>query len=80
MRERTTVKRADRLAVADRAGNERPVYDVVLLAGSPRRYTLELAPDLAEGSLIEVDGEQWTVADVRAAEGDPSQLICIYAP
>ncbi len=80
MRERTTVKRASRLAVADRAGNERAVYDVVLLAGSPRRYTLELAPDLAEGSLIEVDGEQWTVADVRAAEGAPSQLICIYAP
>ncbi len=74
------MKRADRLAVADRAGNERAVYDVVLLAGSPRRYTLELAPDLAEGSLIEVDGEQWTVADVRAAEGAPSQLICIYAP
>lgn len=80
MRERTIVKRANRLAVADRAGNERAVYDVVLLAGSPRRYTLELAPDLAEGSLIEVDGEQWTVADVRAAEGAPSQLICIYAP
>lgn len=74
------MKRANRLAVADRAGNERAVYDVVLLAGSPRRYTLELAPDLAEGSLIEVDGEQWTVADVRAAEGAPSQLICIYAP
>ena len=80
MRERTTVKRASRLTVADRAGNERAVYDVVLLAGSPRRYTLELAPDLVEGSLIEVDGEQWTVADVRAAEGAPSQLICIYAP
>lgn len=80
MRERTIVKRANRLAVADRAGNDRAVYDVVLLAGSPRRYTLELAPDLAEGSLIEVDGEQWTVADVRAAEGAPSQLICIYAP
>lgn len=80
MRERTTVKRANRLAVADRAGKERAVYDVVLLAGSPRRYTLELAPDLAEGSLIEVDGEKWTVADVRAAEGAPPQLICIYAP
>ena len=80
MRERTIVKRANRLAVADRAGNERAVYDVVLLAGSPRRYTLELASDLVEGSLIEVDGEQWTVADVRAAEGAPSQLICIYAP
>jgi hypothetical protein len=73
------VRRGNRLAVADRTGDERTVYDVVLLAGSPRRYTLELAPDLAEGSLIDVDGEQWTVADVRAAEGTPSQLICIYA-
>ena len=58
---------------------EHAVYDVVLLAGSPRRYSLKLAPDLAEGSSIEVDGEQWTVADVRAADGAPSQLICIYA-
>jgi len=73
------VRRGKRLAVADSAGDERAVYDVVLLAGSPRRHTLKLAPDLAEGSLIDVDGEQWTVADVRAAEGAPSQLICIYA-
>jgi len=73
------VRRGKSLAVADRADDERAVYDVVLLAGSPRRYTLKLAPDLAEGSLIDVDGEQWTVADVRAAEGAPSQLICIYA-
>jgi hypothetical protein len=77
-RERTIVRRASRQAVADRAGDER-VYDVVLLAGSPRRYTVALAPDLAEGSVIDVDGEQWTVADVRAVEGAPSKLICIYA-
>ncbi len=55
------------------------MYDVVLLAGSPRRYSLRLSPDLVEGSMIEVDGEQWTVADVRVADGAPSQLICIYA-
>ena len=73
------MRRGKSLAVADRAVGERTVYDVVLLAGSPRRYTLKLAPDLVEGSLIDVDGEQWTVADVRAAEGAPSQLICIYA-
>jgi len=73
------VRRGKGLAVADCAGDEHVVYDVVLLAGLPRRYTLKLAPDLAEGSLIRVDGEQWTVADVRATEGAPSQLICIYA-
>ena len=73
------MRRGKRLAVADRAGDERAVYDVVLLAGSPRRYTLKLAPDLAEGSSIDVDGEQWTVADVRTAEGALPQLICIYA-
>jgi hypothetical protein len=73
------VRRASRLAVADRADDRSVVYDVVLLAGSPRRYTVRLAPDLAEGSVIEVDGEQWTVADVRAVEGVPPLLICIYA-
>lgn len=73
------MRRDSRLAVADRADDERAVYDIVLLAGSPRRYTLKFAPDLAEGSVIDVDGEQWTVADVRAVEGGPSQLICIYA-
>ena len=55
------------------------MYDVVLLAGSPRRYSVKLAPDIAEGALIEVDGEQWTVADVREVEGAPPRLICIYA-
>jgi hypothetical protein len=76
---RTIVKRGSRLAVADPVDDERDVYDVVLLAGSPRRYSLKLARDVAEGSLIEVDGEQWTVADVRAVDDGPSQLICIYA-
>ena len=56
----------------------RLAYDVVLLAGSPRRLTLLLEPEIATESLIEVDGEQWTVADVRSALVPP-QLICIYA-
>ena len=67
------------MPVADRVADESVVYDVVLLAGSPRRYTLRLAPDLAQGSVIEVDGEQWTVADVRHPDDAPPQLICIYA-
>jgi hypothetical protein len=77
--DRTTVRRGSRLVVADPVDDERDVYDIVLLAGSPRRYSLKLAPDVVEGSLIEVDGEQWTVADVRPVDDGPSQLICIYA-
>jgi len=65
-------------AVVERVDDERVAYDVVLLAGSPRRLTLRLAPDIAAESLIEVDGEQWTVADVRSGAAPP-QLICIYA-
>ena len=57
----------------------RVLYDVVLLAGSPRRLRLRLTPDIAPESVIDVDGEEWTVADVRPADGGPSQLICIYA-
>ena len=67
------------MAVADRATDQPTMYDVVLLAGSPRRYSLSFAAGIVEGSLIEVEGEQWTVADVRDVEGAPSQLICIYA-
>ena len=72
------MKRDSRLAVADRAVDVSVLYDVVLLAGSPRRLTLRLAPGIAAESVIEVDGEQWTVADVRPAAGAPSLLICIY--
>ena len=39
---------------------------------------LDLAPDIAAEAVIEVDGEQWTVADVRPADGSMTQLICIY--
>ena len=67
------------MAVADRVADQPTTYEVVLLAGSPRRYSLSLAPGIAEGALIEVDGEQWTVADVRDVDGRPPQLICIYA-
>ncbi len=75
-----TIERSDSsVAVADVDADRLVVYDVVLLAGSPRRYTMELAADLIEGSAIELDGERWTVADVRNPDGAPPQLICIYA-
>jgi hypothetical protein len=67
------------MAVADRVSDQPSTYEVVLLAGSPRRYSLSLAPGITEGALIEVDGELWTVADVRDIDGELFQLICIYA-
>ncbi len=67
------------MPVADRVADQPTTYEVVLLAGSPRRYSLSLAAGITEGALIEVDGEQWTVADVRDIDGEKSQLICIYA-
>jgi hypothetical protein len=72
------VRWGSQAVVVERVDDERVAYDVVLLAGSPRRLTLRLAPDIAAESLIEVDGEQWTVADVRSGSAPP-QLICIYA-
>ena len=75
------MKRANRVALIDRGRHARAMrvpYDVVLLAGSPRHLKLDLAPDIAAESVIEVDGEQWTVADVRPADGATTQLICIY--
>jgi hypothetical protein len=73
------VRRGSSAAVVQRVDDERVLYDVVLLAGSPRRLTLLLAPELALESEIQVDDELWTVADVRPAVDGPSQLICIYA-
>ena len=67
------------MAVADRVADQPTTYEVVLLAGSPRRYSLSLASGIAEGALIEVDGEHWTVADVRDVGGEHPQLICIYS-
>ena len=72
------MRRGSQAAVVERVDDERVAFDVVLLAGSPRRLTLRLSPDIAAESQIEVDGEQWTVADVRLA-ATPPQLICIYA-
>jgi len=64
------VRRASGVALADRTRDERVLYDVVLLAGTPKRLTLRLAPEIAS---------EWMVADVRPAAGAPAQLICIYA-
>ena len=66
-------------AIVDRVDDERVVYDVVLLAGRPRRLSLLLAPDLALESELQIEGVRWTVADIRPAVAGPSQLICIYA-
>jgi len=67
------------MAVADKVADQPTTYEVVLLAGSPQRHSVSLASGIVEGALIEVDGEQWTVADVRDVDGGPLQLICIYA-
>ena len=75
------MKRDNRVALIDRGRHARALhipYDVVLLAGSPRHLTVNLAPDIAAESVIEVDGEQWTVADVRPTDGSVTQLICIH--
>jgi hypothetical protein len=54
-------------------------YDVLLLGGTPRQHTCTLPSDIAAGAQIDLGGEQWTVADVRASETGPTRLICIYA-
>ena len=73
------MRRADRLALLPRRPPETAPYDVVLLAGTPRRRTLWLGEDVTAESEIEVDGERWLVADVRPAGAAPKQLICIHA-
>jgi len=60
------------------ADDQRVAYDVVLLAGTPLRKTVLLDPEIVPESQIEVEGQRWTVADVRSAVVRP-QLICIYA-
>jgi hypothetical protein len=67
------------MVIADRIADQPTTYEVILLAGSPKRYSLSLAAGIAVGDMIEVDGEQWTVADVREVDGVCPQLICIYA-
>jgi hypothetical protein len=73
------VRRDDHAAVKDLAGDGHTVYEVVLLAGSPRLTTVALGPDVEEGGVIEVDGEEWMIADVRLVDDGPARLICIYA-
>jgi hypothetical protein len=73
------VRRADRTAIVERSQGLKELYDIVLLAGTPRRMTLPLAREVATEDVIEVAGELWTVADVRPADSGPSQLICIHA-
>jgi hypothetical protein len=73
------VRLGSRIAVVDHVVDDRVLYDVVLLAGSPKRVTLRLIPDIAAESVIEAEGEMWTVADIRPSESGPTQLICIYA-
>lgn len=65
--------------VVDRVDDERVLYDVVLLAGRPRRLSLRLDPELALESEVQIEGVRWTIADIRPAADGPSQLICIYA-
>jgi len=73
------VRRASAVAVVDRVTDDRVTYDVVLLAGRPRRLSLRLAADLALESELQIEGVRWTVADIRPTVHGPSQLICIYA-
>ena len=65
--------------VVDPGDDERVTYDVVLLAGRPRRLSLLLAPELALETELQIEGVRWTVADIRPTDDGPTQLICIYA-
>ena len=51
-----------------------PIQTAVLPAW---RWIVERFEDQAV-RVVEVDGQQWMVADVRACEHGPAQLICIY--
>ena len=54
-------------------------YNVLLLAGEPRRHTCALQQGIEAGAEVEVSGELWTVADVREApDGGSPTLVCIY--
>ena len=73
------MRRGSSAVAVARVADERVFYDVVLLAGRPRRLSLKLAPDLALEAELQIEGVRWTVADIRPAVDGPSQLICIYA-
>lgn len=62
------------------ATHELVSYNVLLLAGEPRRHTCALQYGIEAGAEVEVSGELWTVADVReATDGGCATLVCIYA-
>ncbi len=74
------MRRASAVAVViERADDGCVLYDVVLLAGRPKRLSLRLDPELARESEVQIEGIRWTVADIRPAVDGPPQLICIYA-
>jgi hypothetical protein len=73
------VRRVSSAAVVDRVDDERVVYDIVLLAGRPKRLSLRLDPDIVLESELQIEGIRWTVADIRSQGDGPLQLICIYA-
>jgi hypothetical protein len=73
------VRRGSSVAVIDRVKDDSVLYDIVLLAGRPKRLSLMLAPDLALETELQIEGVRWTVADIRPAVDGPTQLICIYA-
>jgi hypothetical protein len=80
--DRSTVRRADRSPglLLEPPAPGFVEYDVLLLAGVARRLVHHLPPGIEAGAQVEIDGEQWTVADVRETDdGAPTTLVCIYA-
>lgn len=73
------MRRGSSVAVIDRAKDDGVLYDIVLLAGRPKRLSLMLAPDLALEAELQIEGVRWTVADIRPTVDGPTRLICIYA-
>ena len=73
------MRRGSSVAVIDRVKDDRVLYDIVLLAGRPRRLSLMLAPDLVLEAELQIEEVRWTVADIRPTVDGPTRLICIYA-
>ena len=73
------MRRGSTVAVFERVDDGRVLYDVVLLAGRPRRLSLKLDSEPALESEVQIEGIRWTVADIRPSGDGPSQIICIYA-
>ena len=68
------MRRGSTVAVVDVADDKRVLYDVVLLAGRPRRLSLLLAPDLALEAELQIEGVRWTVADIRPSVDGPDAV------